>query len=80
MSFAVGDIIVFLSESEHDGWWRGELAGKIGVFPSEFMEKYDEVSSSTSFADGSNFSKLSCPPGNFLKFRIYFKHIKGMHN
>ncbi|PSN35910.1 hypothetical protein C0J52_07177 [Blattella germanica] len=34
-----GDIITLLSREVADkGWWRGELRGKIGVFPDNFVE------------------------------------------
>lgn len=39
LSLAVGDVIEFLGEVE-EGWWRGKLSGKIGVFPSNFVEVY----------------------------------------
>lgn len=40
---AVGDIIEFLGEVE-EGWWRGKLSGRIGVFPSNFVEVYQSAS------------------------------------
>lgn len=40
---AVGDIIEFLGEVE-EGWWRGKLAGKIGVFPSNFVSAFASAS------------------------------------
>ena len=34
-----GDIIVILDKHlEDSGWWKGELAGKSGVFPDNFVE------------------------------------------
>ena len=27
-----------------DGWWRGKLGSKVGVFPSNFVERIDSVS------------------------------------
>ncbi|XP_036324748.1 serine-rich adhesin for platelets isoform X2 [Rhagoletis pomonella] len=36
LSLAVGDVIEFLGEVE-EGWWRGRLKNKIGVFPSNFV-------------------------------------------
>ena len=34
-----GDIVTIVSkESDDKGWWRGELAGKVGVFPDNFVE------------------------------------------
>ncbi|KAI9557106.1 hypothetical protein GHT06_016904 [Daphnia sinensis] len=36
LQLLVGDEIHFLGEVE-EGWWRGKLNGKIGVFPSNFV-------------------------------------------
>ncbi|XP_055908730.1 SH3 domain-containing kinase-binding protein 1 [Eupeodes corollae] len=36
LSLAVGDVIDFLTEVE-EGWWRGRLNNKVGVFPSNFV-------------------------------------------
>lgn len=34
-----GDLITLLSREVADqGWWRGELRGKVGVFPDNFVE------------------------------------------
>jgi SH3 domain-containing kinase-binding protein 1 len=34
-----GDLIALLSREVADkGWWRGELRGKVGVFPDNFVE------------------------------------------
>lgn len=39
LSLAANDIIVVLSqELEDQGWWKGQLNGKIGVFPDNFVE------------------------------------------
>ena len=43
LTLAVGDVIEFLGEVE-EGWWRGKLSGKIGVFPSNFVEVYQSAS------------------------------------
>ena len=37
LSLAVGDIVTVLQKRlEDDGWWKGELNGRIGVFPGYF--------------------------------------------
>lgn len=36
LELLVGDEIQFLGEVE-EGWWRGKLSGKVGVFPSNFV-------------------------------------------
>lgn len=39
LAMEVGDIINVLDKKIEDvGWWRGELKGKIGVFPDNFVE------------------------------------------
>lgn len=48
LSLAVGDVIEFLGEVE-EGWWRGKLSGRVGVFPSNFVEA--DNSSSPIFAN-----------------------------
>ena len=32
-----GDMVKVLDQEE-EGWWKGELNGKVGVFPSNFVE------------------------------------------
>ena len=31
------DVVDFVAEVE-DGWWKGKLRGRVGVFPSNFVE------------------------------------------
>ncbi|CAF1382771.1 unnamed protein product [Adineta ricciae] len=40
LSLAVGDIVTVLEKHlEDDGWWKGELNGRIGVFPDNYVEE-----------------------------------------
>lgn len=60
LSLAVGDVIEFLGEVE-EGWWRGKLAGKIGVFPSNFVVPYNSgspVLANRRSTAGSNVSRI----------------------
>lgn len=64
LSLAVGDVIEIFEEVE-EGWWRGKLNGKVGVFPSNFVEMIESVSptsanrrSSTSGVVGSKPTQL----------------------
>jgi len=41
LKLQLDDIIDFLGEVE-DGWWRGKLRGRSGVFPSNFVEMISE--------------------------------------
>jgi len=39
LSLTVGDSVVVLDKNlEDSGWWKGEINGKIGVFPDNFVE------------------------------------------
>lgn len=35
LPFKKGDILMVLEKND-DGWWKGELNGKVGVFPSNY--------------------------------------------
>ena len=37
LNLTEGDMVKVLDQEE-EGWWKGELKGKIGVFPSNFVE------------------------------------------
>ena len=37
LELKLDDVVEFMGEVE-DGWWRGKLKGKMGVFPSNFVE------------------------------------------
>lgn len=34
-----GDTIKILSKKGHSGWWKGEVYGRIGLFPSNYVEE-----------------------------------------
>jgi len=38
LSFAEGDIINILEDTDPSGWWKGELNGAEGFFPSNYVE------------------------------------------
>lgn len=39
LALSEGDIITIISKNcEDEGWWRGELRGKIGLFPDNFVK------------------------------------------
>ncbi|XP_059488506.1 SH3 domain-containing kinase-binding protein 1-like isoform X2 [Neocloeon triangulifer] len=47
LNLEVGDIITILSKDTLEkGWWKGELKGKVGVFPDNFVELIKSDSSS----------------------------------
>ena len=41
LTMAVGDIVKIIDQSD-EGWWEGELNGKCGMFPENFVEIIDE--------------------------------------
>ena len=42
LTLEVGDVVTVLSRQiEDDGWWRGELQGRVGVFPDNFVESIE---------------------------------------
>jgi len=40
LALSVGDIVTVLNKEVYqtDGWWEGELNGKVGLFPDNFVE------------------------------------------
>ena len=44
LHFQVEDVVELLGEVE-DGWWRGMVNGKSGVFPSNFVEMLNNTDS-----------------------------------
>lgn len=41
LSLNLGEIIEVVGEEE-EGWWKGRINGKVGVFPSNFVEEIIE--------------------------------------
>ena len=46
LGLEVGDIVSFITEVE-EGWWRGQLKDRTGIFPSNFVEELDSSSDAT---------------------------------
>jgi hypothetical protein len=73
LNLNVGDIIDILGEEE-EGWWRGILHGKQGVFPSNFVEEIVPVPTKltsskenlTNSAGGNNVPPLFAKPTKIL--------------
>lgn len=65
-----GDIIKLISKDGQDpGWWRGELNGKIGVFPDNFVVPY-QLS-----ADDKKSSKVSLILLQSFYYYVSFMYI-----
>ncbi|KAM7419634.1 hypothetical protein PAMA_016635 [Pampus argenteus] len=39
LSLREGDTIKILSKKSHNGWWRGEVYGRVGLFPANYVEE-----------------------------------------
>ncbi|XP_069385546.1 proto-oncogene vav-like isoform X2 [Paralichthys olivaceus] len=39
LSLHEGDTIKILSKKGHSGWWRGEVYGRVGLFPANYVEE-----------------------------------------
>ena len=46
LALQVGEIVEILEDND-EGWWKGKLNGKIGVFPSNFVEIIKEETKSS---------------------------------
>lgn len=76
LTFEEGQVLRVLKKSAHeedDGWWEGELNGKIGNFPSLVVEECDEngepLTGAAEEEDEEEISEgLVTPPPNVLKF------------
>ena len=64
LAFNVGDIITLISKEE-EAWWKGELDGKQGVFPSNYVE---EIPSNCKFLLGIESNEYSIR-GDFTNSR-----------
>lgn len=42
LNITEGDIITILDENAMEGWWKGSLHGKEGLFPNNFVELINE--------------------------------------
>lgn len=66
-----GDIVTIVTKELPDkGWWKGELKGKIGVFPDNFVTLLPSSSS-----DGE-YKINNMHNGKKLKFRLLYRHFK----
>lgn len=50
LALDIGDVLEFLEEVE-EGWWRGRLNGKEGIFPSNFVKEIDEPKTNGNHGD-----------------------------
>ncbi len=63
LTLDVGDVVTILNKDLEDpGWWRGELRGKIGVFPDNFVRLMPLETTDCGVASGSSMKKKPAPP------------------
>ncbi|XP_051559693.1 proto-oncogene vav-like isoform X1 [Myxocyprinus asiaticus] len=39
LSLREGDTVKIISKKAHNGWWRGEVYGRVGLFPANYVEE-----------------------------------------
>uniref|UniRef100_A0A8C2CEB8 Vav guanine nucleotide exchange factor 1 n=1 Tax=Cyprinus carpio TaxID=7962 RepID=A0A8C2CEB8_CYPCA len=39
LSLREGDTVKIISKKAHNGWWKGEVYGRVGLFPSNYVEE-----------------------------------------
>ena len=66
LELKVDQVVEFLNEVE-DGWWKGRLAGRVGVFPSNFVEMCNEEKEKFSVSVEERNKKNSSGAANNLK-------------
>lgn len=49
LTLAVGDIVINVDRQD-GGWWEGEVLGKRGVFPENFVEVIEEETAPCKFS------------------------------
>ena len=75
LTFEEGQVIKIITKSAHgvdDGWWEGELDGKVGNFPSLVVEECDENGEPFTEPEDEEEEPLSppvvTPPAAVLQF------------
>ena len=65
LSLEPGQIVVVINEEE-EGWWRGSLNGKQGLFPSNFVDPIPEDENTSQQPQEQQQQAESSAPGNLL--------------
>lgn len=58
----VGDVLDFIEEVE-EGWWRGKLKGREGIFPSNFVEEVEEPKTNGGFVETGHAHPVATKQG-----------------
>lgn len=72
LSIREGDIVTLVSKDSLDpGWWRGELNGKVGVFPDNFVTLIPSGEEKSSSRDEKKTAKVATETGRNFEV-LYF--------
>lgn len=78
LNLKVGDVINIIGEEE-EGWWRGVLHGKEGVFPSNFVEEITPPQNRPKPSNRDDLARISDPvpalPAKPGKGLLFFNHF-----
>lgn len=76
LAMDVGDIIDIIDKNIEDaGWWKGELRGKIGVFPDNFVELINNPITTEQHTTPPNLSNRTTVP-NLIQSNITENKLK----
>lgn len=59
LSFKHGDVITILGEMDEDGFYMGELNGRRGLVPSNYLQPYSSKHSSRQAKNGGESLRVS---------------------
>ncbi|XP_070567801.1 SH3 domain-containing kinase-binding protein 1-like isoform X2 [Ptychodera flava] len=78
LELSIGDIVE-VTKQEEPGWWEGVIGGKVGVFPSNFVEVIEEkghdVKKEDAKGDTSPTTSLDAPPKKRIPGGVGFGDI-----
>ena len=66
------DVVEFIAEVE-DGWWKGKLRGRVGVFPSNFVEMNKSTTTTTEDDVADKNKRNEKLKGKFLLIKIFLR-------
>ena len=69
LSMSCGDIVTNIMESEMEGWWRGEIDGRSGIFPLSFVELLDEKKTDAAKTEAKALYDNETEEPNELQFK-----------
>ena len=71
INLKVGEIVSVISEDAGEGWWRGtNVNGEQGLFPKDFVEKFDPNEDATKFECSTSTLCYCCNFPNFFTYNV----------